>query len=437
MKDYNALFNRAIEEKLGIKIHNIYDKCSYIKMQDALLLITKALQVNLENLDPKEPIRIRFSYDGRNISWGNVAFYLVPIDYELIFPPQLWKSAFSFIIYDGGECMDDYVKYCKTILDFTQNTKRVLNVDGVEFSYELFDNSDLKAVRSGKVKYSIEYLTNLKEYVIEGLILELGDKEKYGFDNFKLMKKEEKVLILYDLLPFSHKVIDGEKEKSENIKYEETEEFQVKKLNLIIKYLSETDEKYKDLIEKPKKKKELSYESNTYTLKENIVSIQNRKSNNNNKCSTNSRPPISNTPPKKKYKKNLSLGQKENMIVEAALADLKVFVSDDTLTTDKLKHYFESSSNCGQRFCHICCARTKHIKFSYLHPFYDVFQKYYEYDTYFNIEACSICILHAAQRMVEHTLSLTTQQNIEVANWLVIKLIIFIFMIYVYNFYYN
>ena len=74
-------------------------------MQDALLLITKALQANLENLDPKEPIRIRFSYDGRNISWGNVAFYLVPIDYELIFPPQLWKSAFSFIIYDGGECM--------------------------------------------------------------------------------------------------------------------------------------------------------------------------------------------------------------------------------------------------------------------------------------------------------------------------------------------
>ena len=151
--------------------------------------------------------------------------------------------------------MYDYVKCCKTILDFTQNTKRVLNVDGVEFSYELFDNSDLKAVRSGKVKYSIEYLTNLKEYVIEGLILELNDKEKFEFDNLKLMKKEEKVLILYDLLPFSHKVIDGEKEKSENIKYEETEEFQVKKLNLIIKYLSETDEKYKDLIEKPKKKK--------------------------------------------------------------------------------------------------------------------------------------------------------------------------------------
>lgn len=434
-KTYNALFNRAVEEVLNIKIHNIDDNCSYIKIQDVLSLIVKALKSNIQNFNSRTGIRLHFSYDGRNIPWGNVAFYLVPIDFPELFPPQKWDSAFTFIIFNGGECIDDYIKYCCSILDFTKDSELKLKVDDEFYTFIFVNNPDLKAIRSSFVTFSLDYVKNLKDEIINNTILELCDESDN--DTISDMERDDKVLFLYKLMSkkenrdknFDFK--DEDKQIIDTIEYADTEEYNVKKLDLIICYLKENDKNFRELVERSKQKNESTKESKNSVLSPKSQNKGKTSSNSNNKR-PRKRADSNITPPKKKQKTSntiqfSSLSKDEQKIILDALEDLKQFLPEDDKypTQETLPYYLEGIKCDRKRICHICCAKTKHIKFSALHPFYKVFQKRFKYNTFFNISTCAYCTLHATQRMVEHALTLTTQQNEVAAQWMVIIIIYF------------
>merc|ERR1711862_437437 len=65
----------------------------------------------------------------------------------------------------------------------------------------------------------------------------------------------------------------------------------------------------------------------------------------------------------------------------------------------------------GKSMCQFCNARRHNILFSVLHTIFH---------NYFNIENFGICILHACQRIIEHTLSYTARKDTTILNWMII-----------------
>ena len=73
----------------------------------------------------------------------------------------------------------------------------------------------------------------------------------------------------------------------------------------------------------------------------------------------------------------------------------------------------------GKSMCQFCNARRHNILFSVLHPKFHMYQNRTIFHNYFNIENFGICILHACQRIIEHTLSYTARKDTTILNWMV------------------
>merc|ERR1711862_821134 len=74
----------------------------------------------------------------------------------------------------------------------------------------------------------------------------------------------------------------------------------------------------------------------------------------------------------------------------------------------------------GKSMCQFCNARRHNILFSVLHPKFHMYQNRTIFHNYFNIENFGICILHACQRIIEHTLSYTARKDTTILNWMII-----------------
>ena len=95
-------------------------------------------------------LRIRFTWDGRKITWANVGFFFVPI--HEAFPSQLWLSALAILAYVGDETIEYYKKYAQFIADFIEKYDgQYFTVQGYDIKIEFITAPDLKALKSARV----------------------------------------------------------------------------------------------------------------------------------------------------------------------------------------------------------------------------------------------------------------------------------------------
>ena len=206
----SALFTEAIEEELKFKIHDIDDNASYVNIEDVIKLFIEVLLAEGNTIENNH-IQFRFSFDGREISWGNIAFFIVPLGFSKTFPTQHWKSGFPFIIFTGDEKIEYYLKYCDTILEFTCKDKQTIIVDNIEYTIEFILTPDLKALKSSEILIPFEIFKNLEEERLLSLLkaynifdTNLNNLQKrialYKYKNISEIKSKKYNKLTYTLL---------------------------------------------------------------------------------------------------------------------------------------------------------------------------------------------------------------------------------------------
>ena len=281
LKEASAAINKGINQKLNIDIHEVGKSGHFVEIEGVIRLMILTIKEKQDIKNNK--LTIRFSYDSRNVQLCRMAFFLVPLGYSNIFPCQKWTSAFPFLLYDGDEKMLDYFEYCDSILQFTCKEKQTVNVDNTEYTIKLIDVPDLHALFSSRVEYSFKQIDNLSFNNLRNLYKFLFEKAKNSsnseykellknFDDDSFLRYDDsnyfslkivvfKLLSLIGLTDYDAKTLDelkvlcdsgkaissiGYKELLAtrlkikeangfglNIKFEDTEYYRSKKLNIM------------------------------------------------------------------------------------------------------------------------------------------------------------------------------------------------------------
>ena len=422
VRKYNSLLNRAIEEVLGIKIFDVGENGSYVRIEDVLKLMIKAIignGGNFTNKNGKKLLKVRFSFDGREIPWAKIGFFLVPLGFSDIFPTQHWKSVFAFLLYNGEENLEDYLKYCDCILEFTCQDECIIQVDDEEYIIELILVPDLKALRSSKVTYSFDRVSKLDEQTINTILA------KDLKINPTTLSKQQKLINVYKYVNSTSVVKNYTKWNIQQLQQE------LKNRNLrssgskdlLIHWLKEDDDKFLPIAFKQSEEYMVGMMDIIIgTLVEDTLSDEMKLLVKVPKIGKKRRRKKSKTNKSKKQKTSNNSSKKID-ISDANQRDIiqdAIKVLEDKHKLKKqykdLVQYFKEK---GCNVCVFCPARSRHIRFSLMNPACHAFHVHYKYNTLFNIEAKAYCSLHACERIVESTLALTTNQKEEVRSWMV------------------